>query len=81
VAHACNPSDSGGRDQEDRGLTPAEASSSRDPITKIPNTKRAGGVAHGVGPEFKHQYCKKKHLFRHRYVTTFFYKLINRPKE
>jgi hypothetical protein len=23
-------------------------------------TKRAGGVAQGVGPEFKPQYCKKK---------------------
>jgi hypothetical protein len=22
--------------------------------------KRAGGVAQGVGPEFKSQYCKKK---------------------
>jgi hypothetical protein len=22
--------------------------------------KRDGGVAQGVGPEFKHQYCKKK---------------------
>jgi hypothetical protein len=27
---------------------------------KIPNTKRAGGVAKGVGPEFKPQYRKKK---------------------
>jgi hypothetical protein len=25
VAHACNPSYSGGRDQEDRGLKPAQA--------------------------------------------------------
>jgi hypothetical protein len=32
----------------------------RDPISKIPNTKRAGGVAQGVGPEFKPQYRKKK---------------------
>jgi hypothetical protein len=22
--------------------------------------KRAGGVAHGIGPEFKPQYCQKK---------------------
>jgi hypothetical protein len=27
---------------------------------EIPNTKRAGGVAQGVGPEFKPQYCKKR---------------------
>jgi hypothetical protein len=31
----------------------------RDPILKKPFTKRAGGVAQGVGPEFKPQYCKK----------------------
>jgi hypothetical protein len=39
VAHACNPSYSGGRDQEDQGLKPAWASSSRDPISKTPITK------------------------------------------
>jgi hypothetical protein len=27
---------------------------------KIPNTKRADGVAQGVAPEFKPQYCKNK---------------------
>jgi hypothetical protein len=32
----------------------------RDPISKIPNTKRGGRVAQGVDPEFKPQYCKKK---------------------
>jgi hypothetical protein len=31
------------------------------PYLKKPFTKkRAGGVAQGVGPEFKPQYCKKK---------------------
>jgi hypothetical protein len=44
VAHACNPSYSGGRDQEDRGLKPAEANSSWDSILKNLNQKRAGGV-------------------------------------
>jgi hypothetical protein len=39
MAHACNPSYSGGRDQEDRGLKPAWASSSRDPILKNNITK------------------------------------------
>jgi hypothetical protein len=38
--------------------------SSQDPISKILNTKRAGGVAQGVGPEFKpsytHTHKKKK---------------------
>jgi hypothetical protein len=34
VAHVCNPSCSGGRDQENRGSKPACANSSRDPISK-----------------------------------------------
>jgi hypothetical protein len=60
VAHACTPSYSRGRDQKDRGLKTAWANSSRDPISKKPNTKTAGGVAPDVGPEFKLQYHKKK---------------------
>jgi hypothetical protein len=61
VAHAYNPSYSGGRHQEDRSLKPALANSLRDPILKNPITKNwAGGVAQGEGPEFKPQYCKKK---------------------
>jgi hypothetical protein len=39
VAHACNPSYSGGRDQEDHGSKPAWANSSLDPILKKPFTK------------------------------------------
>jgi hypothetical protein len=34
VAHTCNPSYSGGRDQEDHGSKPAHANSLRDPISK-----------------------------------------------
>jgi hypothetical protein len=34
VAHACNPSYSGGRDQEDLGSKPAWANSSQNPILK-----------------------------------------------
>jgi hypothetical protein len=30
-----------------------------DPILKKPNTNSAGGVAQGIGPEFKCQYRKK----------------------
>jgi hypothetical protein len=40
VAHTSNPSYSGGRDQEDLSSRPAQANSSRDPISKIPNTKK-----------------------------------------
>jgi hypothetical protein len=46
--------------QEAEIRRPAWANSSGDPISKIPITKRAGGVAQGKGPEFKLQYCKKK---------------------
>jgi hypothetical protein len=45
VAHTCNPSYSGGRDQEDRGSKPTQINSSQDPLLKKPFTKRAGGVA------------------------------------
>jgi hypothetical protein len=34
VAHTCNPSYSGGRDQEDRRSKPDGANDSRDPILK-----------------------------------------------
>jgi hypothetical protein len=40
VAHACNPSYSGGRDQEDQGSKPAQANSLWDPILKKPITKK-----------------------------------------
>jgi hypothetical protein len=40
VAHACNPTYSGGRDQEDRGLSPAPVKSSWDPIWKKTITKK-----------------------------------------
>jgi hypothetical protein len=39
-AHAYNLSLSGGRNQEDHGLKPAQENSSRKPILKIPNTKK-----------------------------------------
>jgi hypothetical protein len=34
VAHACNPSYAGGRDQKDRGQKPAWVNSSQDIISK-----------------------------------------------
>jgi hypothetical protein len=61
IAHAYNPSYSGGRDQKDRGSNPAQANSSRDPISEKNTTKNwAGGVVQGVSPEFKLQYYQKK---------------------
>jgi hypothetical protein len=40
LAHTCNPSYLGGRDQENHGLKLAWANSSQDPILKISNTKQ-----------------------------------------
>jgi hypothetical protein len=37
VAHTCNPSYSGDRDQENLGSEPAQANSLRDPISKSPS--------------------------------------------
>jgi hypothetical protein len=51
---------SGGRNQEDQGLKPAQTNTSMRPYLKNPSHKRAGGVVQGVGPEFKPQYHKKK---------------------
>jgi hypothetical protein len=42
------------------GQSQFEASLGKDPISKIPITKMAGGGAQGEGPEFKLQYHKKK---------------------
>jgi hypothetical protein len=39
VAHTCNPSYSGGRDQEDHGSKSAWGNSLQDPISKKPFTK------------------------------------------
>jgi hypothetical protein len=60
VTNACNPYYSGGREQEDCGLKPAQVNSSARPyLEKTLPTKRTGAMAQGVGPEFKSQYHKK----------------------
>jgi hypothetical protein len=60
VAHTCNLSYSGERDQEDHSLNPAQANSLQDSILKkIHHRTRASGVAKDVDPEFKPQYFKK----------------------
>jgi hypothetical protein len=40
VAHTCNPSNFGCRDQEDHGSKPVQANSSQDPILKKPITEK-----------------------------------------
>jgi hypothetical protein len=65
VAHAYNPSYSGGRDQEDSGSRLVQANSWWDLILKKPITKeRADEVAQGVGPEFRPQFAKNKNLWK-----------------
>jgi hypothetical protein len=65
VAHACYPSCSGGREQEDQVSKPAQANVqktlSRKTLHKKKKKKnRALGVIQGEGPEFKLQYYKNK---------------------
>jgi hypothetical protein len=59
VAHACNPSHSGGRDQEDHSLKLAGEIVHETLSQKTPSQKRAGGVTQSVGPEFNPQNHKK----------------------
>jgi hypothetical protein len=59
VAQACNPSYSGGKNQEDHSSKPT--GTVRETLSQNnPSPKRAGRVAQGVGPEFNPQYLKKK---------------------
>jgi hypothetical protein len=59
LAHAYNPSYSGGRDQDCDSKT-AWANSLRGPILKkIHHKNRAGGGTQVADLEFKPQYCKK----------------------
>jgi hypothetical protein len=44
VAHICNPSFPGGRDQEDHGSKPAQENSSTDPILEKKKNHRKGLV-------------------------------------
>jgi hypothetical protein len=71
VDPACNPSYSGGRDQEDRGSYPVWANSLRDLILTNPSRKRAGRVAQVVGLEFKPQYHTHKKVCNGQYANKF----------
>jgi hypothetical protein len=56
VAHTCNPSYSGGRNQEESGLKAPWENTLRPYLKKkILHKKRAGGVSQGIGPEFMPQ--------------------------
>jgi hypothetical protein len=59
VAHACNPSYIGSRDQEDHGSRPAWANSLGDSILKKTHHKKRPVEWLKIGPDLKPQYCKK----------------------
>jgi hypothetical protein len=60
VAHSCNLSYSGGRDQEHHNSKSAQKNNLQDLITKKekPTTKKR--FAQGISPEFKPHYNKNK---------------------
>jgi hypothetical protein len=60
VAHICNPSYSGGRDQEDHCSKPAQVNSLRDPLSKKPSTKK-GSAQVPVPPPQKKKIQLKQH--------------------
>jgi cell division septation protein DedD len=61
VAHACNPSYQETEIRRIKIQSQPRQIVCKTPISKKPFTKkRAGGVAQGIGPEFKPQYCKNK---------------------
>jgi hypothetical protein len=70
VIHPCNPSYSGGRDQEDRGSKPARTNSSRDPVLKKPFTKKGwwGNSRHRPRVQTLNTARKKKK--RKRFIST-----------
>jgi hypothetical protein len=70
VAHTCNSSYSGDRDQEDHGSEPAQAILKKPYLEKNHHKKMTGGVAQGVGPEFKPQYCKQQQTYKKPQTTT-----------
>jgi hypothetical protein len=52
------------------------------PITIKKKKKKVGGVAKGVGPEFKPQYCKKKKKYnlKRNYSTLICWNIYNNLK-
>jgi hypothetical protein len=60
VAHTCNPSYSGGTDQEDQGSKPAWAIVLRPYLEKTHHKKRAQGVGHELFKPQNHKKIKRK---------------------
>jgi hypothetical protein len=69
-AHACNPSYSEGRDQENHDPKPARTNSSWDPILKKKITKKGCWSGSGCRPWVQIQVCKKKKKDEHENKAT-----------
>jgi hypothetical protein len=68
VAHVCNPSNSGGRDQKDHASKPAQANCSETLSQKHPSQKRAGGVTQEIGLSSSPSATKKKCIYIYIYT-------------
>jgi hypothetical protein len=68
VAHACNPSYSGGRDQEDRDSKLGQIVH-KTLSRKTPSQERASGVAQGVRLKVQTSVLQKKKKFQSVYST------------
>jgi hypothetical protein len=81
VAHTCNPSYLGGRDQEDQGSKPAQSNSLQASISKIPNThtQRAHGVAQVV--EHLCSKCEAELKYEYVYIYTHTHTHTHREKK
>jgi hypothetical protein len=80
VAHSCNPSYSGGRDQEDFGSKPAQANSSAGPYLEKPFTKiglvgwlkvKALSSSSSTAKQKKQKTKKKEEEEKHRILERF----------
>jgi hypothetical protein len=60
VAHACNPATPEAEIKRIKVQSQPRQIVCRTLSRKNPSQKRIGGMAQGIGPEFKLQYCQKK---------------------
>jgi hypothetical protein len=71
VAHTCNHSNSGGRDQEHHGLKPARANSSWNSVSKIPIIKKGWWSGSRWRPWVQAPVPKKKKKKEYRFADEF----------
>jgi hypothetical protein len=80
VAHACNCSCSGGRDQEDCSLKPAGANSSGEPNLKKPITKKGWWSGSRCRPWIQRPIPKKKGKIESLNLTKINLLLFEKPQ-